>query len=178
MNNLIRALLCTVFLLPVSITATTYNSQSPANYVEMILSEDPYRKEQIECLAKNIYFEARGEPVVGQIAVAQVTMNRVRSEKFPNDVCSVIYQAYLNSNGVPKLNKCQFSWYCDGKPEVIDDDEAFRKIELLAENLYDNDFIDLTEGAEYYHTRKVNPAWSKKFYKTVAINDHIFYARR
>ena len=69
------------------------------------------------CLSANIYFEARSEKVDGQIAVAEVTLNRVRSDDYPDDVCSVVLQE--NSEG------CQFSWWCDGKPDVINDEFAF-----------------------------------------------------
>ena len=78
------------------------------------------------CLATNIYHEARGESYAGKVAVANVTMNRVTSPKFPNTICDVVYQAQTKENWkgntVPKRNKCQFSWYCDGKSDNI----AFR----------------------------------------------------
>ena len=77
--------------------------------------------ESIMCLAMAIYFEARGEPMVGQVAVAQVIMNRVYDHRYPNDVCDVVKQGYYytwNEN-IPIRDKCQFSFWCDGKPEII-----------------------------------------------------------
>ena len=69
---------------------------------------------QRECLARNIYFEARNEPFAGQFAVAMVTLNRVHDEQFPNSICEVVYQGLHWPSGHPKRDRCQFSWYCDG----------------------------------------------------------------
>ena len=71
--------------------------------------------EELECMSKNIYFEAATESTAGKLAVAQVTMNRVRSTHYPNTVCKVITQGIHYSNGFPVKDRCQFSWYCDGK---------------------------------------------------------------
>ena len=73
------------------------------------------KQKQIDCLATNIYHEARSESTIGKIAVAWVTVNRVNTEQYPDTVCGVVHDAVLDSNGNPKRNKCQFSWYCDGK---------------------------------------------------------------
>ena len=72
------------------------------------------REKQHECLAKNIYFEARNEPFVGQFAVALVTLNRVHDSAFPNTICEVVYEGIHTASGFPKKHRCQFSWYCDG----------------------------------------------------------------
>ena len=71
--------------------------------------------EELECMTKNIYFEAAVESTAGKLAVAQVTMNRVNSERYPNTVCKVITQGKHYKNGFPVRDRCQFSWYCDGK---------------------------------------------------------------
>ena len=71
--------------------------------------------EELECMSKNIYFEAALESTAGKLAVAQVTMNRVNSERYPNTVCAVITQGRHYKSGLPVKNRCQFSWYCDGK---------------------------------------------------------------
>ena len=70
---------------------------------------------EIECMAKNIYFEAAIESTAGQLAVAQVTLNRVKSKHYPNTVCEVVYEGPHHASGHPKRDRCQFSWYCDGK---------------------------------------------------------------
>ena len=74
------------------------------------------KADEVECLALNIYHEARNQPTAGKLAVAQVTLNRVKHDRFPNTICGVVYQGYyLNNN--PIKHKCQFSWWCDGKSD-------------------------------------------------------------
>src|SRR6056300_549570 len=77
--------------------------------------------EQHQCMAMNIYHEARSDGKLGQKAVGFVTLNRVQSKHYPSTPCDVVYQAQLNANGKPKRNKCQFSWYCDGKKDDPND---------------------------------------------------------
>ena len=126
----------------------------------------------LECLATNIYFEARGESLAGQIAVGNVVINRVSSDKFPNTICKVVYQGY-HKGSFPLKHKCQFSWYCDGLPEVKEDKEAWEAaIEAAKIALY---FPDITEGALWYHSFSVNPTWAKHFEITTTIDGHIFY---
>lgn len=140
--------------------------------------KDPSHK-QITCLATNIYFESRNQPLVGMIAVAQVVMNRVESDKFPDTICEVVYQSKMEMNDKgkwkPILNKCQFSWFCDGKPDLIVDRSSWSKSRKLAKQIYESQMIDITEGSLYYHNHKVNPKWSKYMTKTVTINHHTFY---
>ena len=166
---MIRRALSIVFALMIVMTPNTASTG--------FLSED---NEDIMCLATNIYFEARNQPLVGQIAVGMVTLNRVQSPKFPNTVCGVVYQAkmYKNWKGnyVPVRNKCQFSWYCDGLTEQIDDVVAWDESVALAEQLYFGTMIDITEGSTFYHNLNVDPYWNKHYYKRTKIDDHIFYA--
>ena len=136
---------------------------------------------EIECLAKNMYFEARGEGQSGQDAVAFVTINRVRSTKYPDTICEVVYQAKTDHRGIPLRNRCQFSWYCDGKIDSITENvynRILKRSEFIYINYYLNDLMeDTTDGATHYHSRKVKPYWSKhKNYQYVAsIGQHIFY---
>ena len=128
------------------------------------------RFEELYCLAKNIYFESRNQPKLGQIAVGQVTMNRVNSPKFPNSVCEVVKQ------GGEKRHRCQFSWYCDGKKDEPEGDVAWDESVYLALLIYSEEFtIDVTEGALWYHATYVSPSWAEHYEKTVRINEHIFY---
>ena len=131
----------------------------------------------LSCLAMAIYFEARGEPMVGQVAVAQVVMTRVEDERFPNTVCDVVKQGqyYKWNPEIPIRNKCHFSFWCDGKPETIKDKEAYLWAEEVARATMAGVLYDTTQGATHYHAYWVLPAWSKKFTQTVRINDHIFY---
>lgn len=126
------------------------------------------------CLAMNIYHEARGEPLVGKVAVGQVVMNRVESPQFPNNICEVVHQGKYH-NGVPVLHKCQFSWWCDGKPDVATNEEQWEKAMHLADMIYFGYLPDLTEGSLYYHSTAVDPYWSDSYNETVTINNHTFY---
>ena len=88
-------------------------------------------EDELYCLAQNIYFEAGNQPLAGKIAVANVTFNRVEDPQFPDTICGVVYQAKTRVNWkgdvVPIKHKCQFSWYCDGKPDVPTDSTTWRK---------------------------------------------------
>jgi len=139
------------------------------------------RKKQLTCLAKNIYFEARNEPFAGQFAVALVTLNRVNDTAFPDTICDVVYQGIHTSDGFPKRDRCQFSWYCDGASDEVRNPKAY-EVTLKTANLamlqYDkikSEGLDYTEGARYYHTYEISPRWSKTYPKVGRIGDHIFY---
>ncbi len=125
----------------------------------------------IFCLALNIYWEARSETIAGQLAVAEVTINRTLSDRFPDDICSVVTQR--NARG------CQFSWYCDGKSDKPRDREAWERSQLVAEiYLKNQDIINFTSGSTYYHADYVTPYWSKIFKKERQIGRHIFYSAK
>ena len=136
----------------------------------------PIDKEQITCLAQNVYFEANNQSQLGQYAVTHVVLNRVRSDKFPDNVCDVIKQG-RKSQGKMILHKCQFSWYCDGKPDEIKNEDAWHKSLSLAMNAYMVYYMgfDASNGATFYHANYVKPRWSKLFTRVVRIDDHIFY---
>ena len=131
------------------------------------------------CLAQNIYFESGNQPLAGKVAVAQVVINRVEDNKFPADICGVVYQSKLGTNWrgdiYPLRNKCQFSWYCDGKSDIPTDSKTWDQSMLLAERVLDNFYPDITEGALWYHSDAVKPYWSKQLNRTVTIDNHLFY---
>lgn len=129
----------------------------------------PRSSAQWRCLAEALYFEARSESVVGQRAVAEVIMNRVDSRKFPNTVCGVVKQ------GAHRLNACQFSYNCDGRPEHINEPAAFRVATRIAQQAVDSADRPLTDGATHYHTSAVSPSWSRRLTHTATIGSHIFY---
>lgn len=124
--------------------------------------------EQEMCLAEALYFEARGEPVPGQIAVAEVILNRTQSERFPDTVCDVIYQ------GSHRRNACQFSYACDGIPERFDEREAYDSAQRLAAYLFKGRRAGLARGAEFYHAVTVKPSWAEKLHEAARIGDHVF----
>lgn len=134
---------------------------------------------QKECLARNIYFEAGNQPLAGQIAVALVTINRVKNSQFPNTICEVIYQANFRKNSrgedVPIRGQCQFSWFCDGKSDMPVDSNTWLEAVELAYNLFDINIVDITEGALWYHADYILPYWANQLKKTVIIENHIFY---
>ena len=129
------------------------------------------------CLAKNIYFEARSESTAGRIAVAWTVINRVRHKRFPNSVCEVVEQGLKYENGFPKRNKCQFSWYCDGQPDIIRDVHEWRDAYRLASYISTgrDHLVDITDGSLWYHADYVYPKWAKHKRKTAKIDTHIFY---
>ena len=129
---------------------------APTNPVEARFTD-------IDCLARNIYHEARSESLEGQIAVAQVTVNRVRSNKGGNTVCKVVYAP------------SQFSWTLH-KPKTIRDRKAWRAAldvsrAVLTKSVPLPDF-----NAQYYHTRQVRPSWAKNKQIVAVIGNHIFYS--
>ena len=125
--------------------------------------------EQFRCLAEALYFEARGEGVKGQVAVAEVILNRVRSPKYPGSVCGVVRQ------GTGQQYQCQFSYLCDGLEEVIDEKRAYLRVAKVARMAMDGGFSPITQGATHYHTLDVSPYWSHKLVATKRIGMHIFY---
>ena len=167
----------TIFVKPVGI-ASVNQTVSPKWTYKTIAME---ATKQHECLAKNIYFEARNEPFAGQFAVAMVTLNRVHDKQFPNSICEVVYQGLHWASGHPKRNRCQFSWYCDGKVDDVKNKRAYMESETIADLAMEqyktlkSKGLDITEGARYYHTYEVSPKWSKTFPIVGRIGDHIFY---
>lgn len=126
------------------------------------------------CLAMNIYHEARGEPLAGQLAVGLVTMNRVESPRFPDDICSVVKQGrYWQGN--PVRNKCAFSWWCDGKSDTPQDDDAWAESVHLAWRIQQDTVTDFTDGATHYHATYVNPYWADEHNYITQIGQHLFY---
>lgn len=142
-----------------------------------LLAEPPFVRElpavsgaERACLAKAIYFEARGEPVRGQMAVAQVILNRVESERYPDTICGVVYQ---NSN---RRNACQFSFACDGSPDVTREKTAWRKAQTVASDILSGKGdTGATVTATHYHADYVRPRWASKMERLSKIGRHIFY---
>lgn len=129
----------------------------------------PQGGDEWRCLAEALYFEARGETVKGQFAVAEVILNRVQSGRFPSSACGVIHQ------GTGKKYQCQFTYTCDGYKEIISEPRAFERVSKVARAALDGAAPDLTEGATHYHTTAVKPRWSKVYTKTASIGVHVFY---
>jgi len=146
----------------------------------MIFSND-----ELKCLALNVYHEARNESLSGKMAVMLVTINRVTDERFPGTICQVVHQGkhYYHKTlkkKIPRKDRCQFSWYCDGRSDIPRNRKAWVYSQALAEYFLKRSmlFIDFTEGATHYHANYIPlPRWAKnkKFKKTVSIDTHLFY---
>ena len=133
--------------------------------------------EAILCLALNVYHEAKNQPFIGQVAVAQVVMNRVYDQRYPNTVCEVVEQGptYSWKPDFPIRNRCQFSWYCDGLSDTPTEKDAWDNAIMVANGVYHSNFEDFVEGATHYHAYYVAPEWASAKTYIVRIEDHIFY---
>ena len=146
---------------------------------------------ELYCLAMNIYHEARAESIAGQYAVADVTINRTLDTRYPNTVCKVVMQAKMKESWktkqypdlsdsqrkyIPIRNKCQFSWFCDGKADEPQNQTSWEKsIEHAAIMFTTNQWRGITEGATHYHATYVSPSWAKEYTKIAQIGAHLFY---
>jgi spore germination cell wall hydrolase CwlJ-like protein len=129
------------------------------------------RERQLDCLSKNIYYEAATEPFEGKVGVAQVTLNRANSGKFPADICQVVYQKNIFYDKVI----CQFSWFCESSAKIKPINEAhFTESKAVAQKVLLEGFrLESLSDALYYHADYVNPNWGKQ--KITKIGRHIFY---
>jgi hypothetical protein len=144
---------------------------SPAERLGLV--DDEERGKHEKCLTEAIYFEARGEPVRGQIAVAQVIMNRVFSGKYPNNVCGVVYQ------NAHRHMACQFSFACDGIPDRITEPAAWERAKQISRDTLDGKYWLTDVGkATHYHARWVRPHWVREMQKLDRIGVHTFYRPR
>jgi spore germination cell wall hydrolase CwlJ-like protein len=126
----------------------------------------------LDCLALNIYFEARGEPLKGKLAVGYVVINRVGDEAFPANVCQVVQQG-----GETVRYRCQFTWWCDGRSDKPMDLAAWRESRAVALKVLSGATKDPTRGALWYHADYVRPDWHNALVKVDKIGDHLFYRR-
>jgi spore germination cell wall hydrolase CwlJ-like protein len=146
--------------------------------------------EVVMCLAINIYHESRREPTLGQVSVAHTVMNRVESQHYPDNACDVVYQGPITESWktkqfkdlaeaervyFPVKYKCQFSWYCDGELDIIDDKKALLKAIKVAQYVYSGKSKDPTNGATHYHATYVKPYWATHMKHQITIGRHMFY---
>jgi len=162
----------------------TQNYYKPLEFTKV-----KYTPADAECMAKNIYFEARAESTAGRLAVANVTINRTIDSNYPNTICEVVQDGIHHYNKnlkkfFPARDRCQFSWYCDGKLDEPDlTSRSWKDSVLLAEivlnNHYDKALIDITDGATHYHANWMDeyPKWSKHKKVMASIDRHIFYKK-
>lgn len=132
--------------------------------MKSLLADVLLRLSELSCMASNVYHEARGEPEVGQVAVAQVVMNRVASGHYPGTVCDVVHQ------------RAQFSWTRVQVPEPSGK-AWWRSVHVAARVLYGQE-PDVVDGATHFHTPAVNPHWAQAFRRVRTIGDHTFYEEK
>ena len=165
----------TVFLMLVMGFAYDLKAQPGIDY-DYVISQDEH------CMALNIYHEARSDSLAGKFAVADVVLNRVRDDRYPGTVCDVIYQGDHkpswkdSSQLVPVRNRCQFSWYCDGKSDTPLDADSWNEAVLISSQIIKNGkYRGLTESATHYHADWIQPYWAPSLQQVGTIGSHIFY---
>ena len=181
----ISSLVVSVVLLFSTVTTANIPKVDAAPIVVDIKKVSNTTKEDIKCLADNIYFEARNQTTEGKIAVGRVVMNRVKDSRWPNTVCGVVKDAVYTQSWrstanesimVPVRDKCQFSWYCDGKADEIKNqqahDEAFQ---IASDIILHNRWDGMVQGAVFYHANYVKPKWSDHYAYVGRIDSHLFY---
>lgn len=122
----------------------------------------------ITCLARSIYWEAKGKSSADMEAVASVVMNRLGHEGFPDTVCAVVKQGSETKN-------CQFSWWCDGRSDQVQEETQYMIAKEIARKALNKQLNDRTNGAMYFHDRNVNPDWASKYIKTTETSMFLFY---
>lgn len=141
-------------------------------YMALVSKSDGFRLKSLTCLTRNVYHEARGEPLVGQFAVAEVTLNRVASESFPDNVCDVVFEKRWDK--IRKRYVGGFSWTeLDVPPEI--DEDAWRQAWHVAQTVSSEHYTPTLEGALYYHSRSIRPRWSRDKQRIATIGRHVFY---
>lgn len=178
LNRSIVAFFMLVLLLPVfyAVSVIVTKPEIVTVQPEEIKIDNPVNAKHLKCLAVGIYHEAKGEPTVGQIAVARVIMNRVL-HGFGNDPCAVIYQTTTRLKDGEPVKLCQFSWVCEGKTAPAESNARFAKAndiarQVLAEDRW-NDLIP--NNTFFFHNLTVAPRWT--YDRVVTIGNHIFYSK-
>jgi len=158
--------------IPLPVMASQQLAYARANepVTDVSKPEAKYSERELWCLATAIYFEARGEAYRGQVAVAQVVMNRTKHKLYPSTICGVVFQ---NQN---KRNACQFSFACDGRPETVTDQTAWAQAEEIAGKVASGElYLAEVSNATHYHATYVYPDWAPRMTKVVKIGMHVFY---
>ena len=148
---------------------TKVRRPSDWTYSKLLSLPVPKSDKQMSCLAEALYFEARGEPIKGQLAVGEVILNRVEDRRYPSSICKVVNQ------GTGRRFACQFTYTCDGKLETVHERKPYEMALKIAKILITTHDRKLTRGSTHYHSNYVNPKWSKKFERVAKFGRHIFY---
>ena len=154
------------------VVASTLSAETQANNKAAIDNAiTSFNHEEANCLALNIYYEARSSNLADKAAVADVVLNRTMDRRYPPTVCGVVQDGYT-----PGRRDCQFSWYCDGKKDDPQNVDRWIEAQTIAYNmLTHNKFRGITEGATHYHADYVNPYWADSLQMVGTIGAHIYY---
>lgn len=128
-------------------------------------------EDALTCLARTIYWEAKGEELAGMEAVANVVMNRLAAEDFPETVCAVVQEG-------GESGPCQFSWWCDGNPDDVEEADRYELTLDVARRALNQELPDRTDGALHYHSADVAPDWAADLVETARLGAHVFYRPR
>jgi N-acetylmuramoyl-L-alanine amidase len=155
--------------------ACIYGTRIESTRIEVLQRQSSYemqRASELQCLAENIYFEARGEPVAGQYAVAEVTVNRTHARSFPHDICLVVHETRWDP--IRRRFVADFSWTERGAlfPE---DGPAWRQAMAVANEVYEDLHEPVVPGALFYHATNVRPSWARTKRVIATIGNHVFY---
>lgn len=157
---------------------------APTLPIDIINQGNKYAKaidpRQIACLAKNIFYEARNESIVGQAAVARVVINRIK-HGFGKNPCAVVYQTHIvqreTDDGNMNVKLCQFSWVCEGKGDPNKNSKQYKQAEQVAYDVLVHDkYVNVVpKSTLFFHNTSVDPSWPYR--KVATIGNHIFYSR-
>lgn len=161
-------------LLIASLLAAAANASGPYNADGPMYTEE--QLPEVYCMAQNIYYEARSSSLADRAATADVVLNRTADNRYPDTICGVIRDGKKLADGSMKRDACQFSWYCDGKPDIPKKGDAWAKAQLLAYQIVKQDaYRGLTEGSTHYHAGYVDPYWADSLQLVGTIGQHVFY---
>jgi spore germination cell wall hydrolase CwlJ-like protein len=197
MNKLTKTI-AGVIALSVMLKTTVLVAETQMNGTHAIeFEQELFSKEQhpeAYCLALNIYYESRSDNIAGMAAVSDVVLNRVESTVYPNTVCDVIKQAKMKESWktkqfpdlddserkyIPIRNRCQFSWFCDGKADKPASGDSWNKAQTIAYRMLEYNYLrGISEGATHYHATYVDPKWNDNMLLVGRIGLHIFYVQR
>lgn len=122
----------------------------------------------LTCLARTVYWEAKGEDVAAMEGVANVVMNRLAAEPFPDTICGVVTEG---KDGGP----CQFAWWCDGSSDDVEEPDRYAITTEVARRALNQELADRTDGALFFHGINDTPGWGDDYVRTVKLGDHVFY---
>lgn len=166
----LKTAICAILINTTAFSGFIYaGSELKAQEVDAALAE--FHAEELECMALNIYYETRASSLIDAVSVSDVVLNRVESSRYPSTVCGVVHDGYRSDR-----KSCQFSWYCDGKSDVPQDDESWEKSRKHARDMYIHQtHRGITESATHYHATYVSPYWAPSMHRVARMGAHIFY---